>query len=66
MSVFKGVTDKYVVGYRVVHKEKQVIWNEPKILQGKITTGLAVSVIKCGKLSYLEGTKFKSPIDCND
>jgi hypothetical protein len=23
-------------------------------------------VIKCGKLSYLEGTKFKSPIDCND
>ena len=39
MSVFKGVTDKYVLGYRVVHKEKHIMWNEPKIGQGKILPG---------------------------
>lgn len=42
MLVFKGVTDKYVLGYRVVHNEKHIMWNEPKIGQGKITTGLTV------------------------
>lgn len=39
MSVFKGVTDKHVVDYRVAHKEKHVMWNEPKIGQVKLLPG---------------------------